>query len=285
MEVDSSRKGFEIKNSKIPILLALKRIEELKPHEETVATDLRGIVDTLQRDPILRHPVVADAATGAVLDGNHRLAALSELGCYTIPTALIDYQNPMVKVDRWFRVIVGEDLDDFMKRTMDNQAHLVTSFAEADRYLLSRSSYASLCNRMEWFTFLMNEPDAVEAFQKSYRIEEIARKNHLKIAYTDTNDLPGLPKRSFVMSTIRVEKSEVVESCINHMLFPPKSTRHLIPSRPLGLSVPVEWLKNRNYAEAESAFLRHIRSKHVKRLPEGSKVGSRRYLEEVFLFD
>jgi hypothetical protein len=285
LEVDSSRKGFEIKNSKIPILLALKRIEELKPHEETVATDLRGIVDTLQRDPILRHPVVADAATGAVLDGNHRLAALSELGCYTIPTALIDYQNPMVKVDRWFRVIVGEDLDDFMKRTMDNQAHLVTSFAEADRYLLSRSSYASLCNRMEWFTFLMNEPDAVEAFQKSYRIEEIARKNHLKIAYTDTNDLPGLPKRSFVMSTIRVEKSEVVESCINHMLFPPKSTRHLIPSRPLGLSVPVEWLKNRNYAEAESAFLRHIRSKHVKRLPEGSKVGSRRYLEEVFLFD
>jgi L-serine kinase (ADP) len=285
LEVDSSGKGFEIKNSKIPILLALKRIEELKPHEETVATDLRGIVNTLQRDPILRHPVVADAATGAVLDGNHRLAALSELGCYTIPTALIDYQNPMVKVDRWFRVITGENLHDFVKRIKDNRAHLVTSFSEADRYLLSRSSYGSLCNKMEWFTFPTTEPDAVEAFQKSNRIEEIARNNHLKIAYTDSNDLTGLPKRSFLMSTICVEKSEVVESCMNHRLFPPKSTRHLIPSRPLGLSVPVEWLKNTNYAEAESAFVRHIRSKHVKRLPERSKVGSRRYLEEVFLFD
>jgi L-serine kinase (ADP) len=285
LEVDSSGKGFEIKNSKIPIRLALKRIEDLKPHEETVAADLRGIVNTLQRDPILRHPVVADAATGAVLDGNHRLAALSELGCSTIPTALIDYQNPMVKVDRWFRVITGENLDDFVQRNEDNQAHLVTSFSEADRYLLSRLSYASLCNKMEWFTFPTKEPDAVSAFQKSYRIEEIARNNHLKIAYIDSDDLAGLPKSSFMMSTIRVEKSEVVESCVNRRLFPPKSTRHLIPSRPLGLSVPVEWLKNTNYAEAESAFVRHIRSKHVKRLPEGSKVGSRRYLEEVFLFD
>jgi len=285
LEADSSGKGFEIKNSKIPILLALKRIEELKPHEETVATDLRGIVNTLQRDPILRHPVVADAATGAVLDGNHRLAALSELGCFTIPTALIDYQNPMVKVDRWFRVITGESLDDFVKRTKDNQGHLVKSLSESDRCLLSRLSYASLCNKTKWFTFATGEPDAVEAFKKSYRIEEIARNNHLKIAYTDSNDLTGLHKSSFMMSTIRAEKSEVVESCMNHRLFPPKSTRHLIPSRPLGLSVPVESLKNKNYAEAESDFVRHIRSKHVKRLPEGSKVGSRRYLEEVFLFD
>jgi len=87
------------------------------------------------------------------------------------------------------------------------------------------------------------------------------------------------------MSTIRVEKSEVVESCVSHKLFPPKSTRHLIPSRPLGLGVPLAMLKNKNHAEAESAFVQHIRSKHIRKLPKGSKVGSRRYLEEVFLFE
>jgi L-serine kinase (ADP) len=285
LEVDSSGKGFQINSTKIPILLTLKRIDELRPHEETVPTDLRGIVNTLKRDPILRHPVVADAATGAVLDGNHRLAALSELSCYTIPTALIDYQNPLIKVDRWFRVITGENLNDFMKRSKDNRSHFVTSTSEADRGLLSRSYYAGLGSKKGWFTFTSNGPDAVEAFQKSYRIEEIARNNHLKIAYTDNDDLEELVKKSFMMSTIRVEKSEVIESCMNHRLFPPKSTRHLIPSRPLGLAVPVDWLKNKNYAEAEAAFVRHIRSKHVKRLPEGSKVGSRRYLEEVFLFE
>ena len=125
----------------------------------------------------------------------------------------------------------------------------------------------------------------MEAFQNSFGIEDIARNTHLKIVYTDNDDPRELRAKGFMMSTIRVEKSEVVESCMNHRLFPPKSTRHLIPSRPLGLTVPLDWLKNTNYAEAESAFVKHIRSKHVKRLPEGSRVGSRRYLEEVFLFE
>lgn len=285
MESDSSAKGFEINSGKIPILLVLKRIQELKPHEETVPSDLRGIIKTLKQDPILRHPVIADATTGAVLDGNHRLAALSELGCYTIPTALIDYQNPLVKVDRWFRVITGEKLNDFIKRTKKDQSQMSTSISDADRSVLSRSSYAWLGDKKHWFTFGSDVPDALEAFQNSFRIEEIARNNHLRIAYTDSDEIGELPENGFMLSTVRVQKSEVIESCDNRRLFPPKSTRHLIPSRPLGLTIPIDWLKNKNYAEAESIFVKHVVAKHVKRLPGGSKVGSRRYLEEVFLFE
>ncbi len=285
MEVDPSGKGFEITTGKIPILLTLKRIQDLKPHEKAVATDLRGIVTTLERDPVLRHPIIADSATGAVLDGTHRLAALSQLGCYTIPTALIDYQNPLVRVDRWFREITGETLNDFMKRIEQSPSPLPMSASQAGQNLLSRSSYATLCDQRECFTFRSNGPRALEACQNAFQIEEIARNNHLKIAYTDNDDLKELLKNSFLMSTIRVEKSEVIESCLNHSLFPPKSTRHLIPSRPLGLAVPLELLRNKNYAEAESAFVQHIRSKHMRRLRGGSKVGSRRYLEEVFLFE
>ncbi len=219
------------------------------------------------------------------MDGNHRLAALSRLGCYTIPTALIDYQNPLIKVDRWFRVITGESLNDFMERTQKIPSRIAESEARADRTLLSRSSYASLYNKRECFIFGSIGSNALQAFQNSFRIEEIARNSHLKIAYNDTDEFKELTEDSFMMSTIRVEKREVIESCMNHKLFPPKSTRHLIPSRPLGLAVPLEWLKNKNFAEAESSFVKHIRSKHVKRLPQGSKVGSRRYLEEVFLFE
>ena len=285
MEVDPSGKGFEINNGKIPILLTLKRIRELKPHEETVATDLRGIVTTLERDPILRHPIIADSATGAVLDGTHRLAALSQLGCKTIPTALIDYQSPLVKVDRWFRVITGEKLGAFMKRVRDRTTPLSIPASQSDPSLLSRLSYATLCNQSECFTFGSGIQGALAACRNAFEIEEIAKNNHLKISYVDNDDLAELSKNAFLMSTIRVEKSEVVESCVSHKLFPPKSTRHLIPSRPLGLGVPLALLKNKNHAEAESAFVQHIRSKHIRKLPEGSKVGSRRYLEEVFLFE
>ena len=132
-----------------------------------------------------------------------------------------------------------------------------------------------------WFRYSRSLSSRRNAFE----IEEIAKNNHLKISYVDNDDLAELSKNAFLMSTIRVEKSEVVESCVSHKLFPPKSTRHLIPSRPLGLGVPLALLKNKNHAEAESAFVQHIRSKHIRKLPEGSKVGSRRYLEEVFLFE
>jgi len=195
------------------------------------------------------------------------------------------YQNPLVRVDRWFRVITGEDLTDFMKRTEQSLSDTATSASEADQRVLSRLSYAAVCNQKECITFRSNGYKALDACQNAFQIEEIARNKHLKIAYTDNNDLRGLAKKSFLMSTIRVEKSEVIESCVSHSLFPPKSTRHLIPSRPLGLAVPLDFLKSTHYDEAESAFEKHIHSKHIRRLPEGSKVGSRRYLEEVFLFE
>jgi L-serine kinase (ADP) len=285
LEVDPSGKGLEINSGKIPILLTLKRVQDLKPHEETVPEDLRGIVNTLKQDPILRHPIIADSATGAVLDGTHRLAALSQLGCSKIPTALIDYQNPLVKVDRWFRVMAGETLNDFMKQIEQNLSPLPMSSSQADQSLLSRLSYAALHDRKECVAFRSNGADALKAFQSAFRLEELARNSRMKITYTDNDDLSDVPEAGFVMSTIRVEKREVVESCQSQRLFPPKSTRHLIPSRPLGVSVPLDWLKMKNDDQAEIAFVKHIRSKHIRRLPEGSKVGSRRYLEEVFLFE
>ncbi len=87
------------------------------------------------------------------------------------------------------------------------------------------------------------------------------------------------------MSTIKIEKKEVVETVKQGKLFPPKSTRHLVPSRPLGGGVPIDWLQSSDVSEAQSRYQKYIQSRKVKRLPEGSRVGSRRYLEEVFLFE
>src|SRR3989442_11668684 len=97
--------------------------------------------------------------------------------------------------------------------------------------------------------------------------------------------LRNLAISSFWMSMFGAERSGLLRCCVCNMFFPRNSPRHLIPSRPLGLGVPLALLKNKNHAEAESAFVQHIRSKHIRKLPKGSKVGSRRYLEEVFLFE
>ena len=284
MEETSRPRGYSITTSKIPIFLALRKVEELKPHEETVLDDLNGMVRTLRRDPFLRHPIIADSASGAVLDGTHRLAAMKQLNCVTIPAALIDYQNPLVKVDRWFRIIKGQSLHNIVKQ-IDNLSPVPIPIAESDRSLFNRKSYATLRDPRECFALKSDDPDPLYMTRHAFALEEIARRNHSKVDYTDNGNTEDLTETSVLMSTIRLEKEEVVDSCLKRLLFPPKSTRHLIPSRPLGVSVPLEWLKTNNVPAAEAKFEKHLATRSVRRLPEGSKVGSRRYVEEVFLFE
>jgi L-serine kinase (ADP) len=284
LEQKKSSHGFSIVNAKIPILIVLKRIQDLKPHEQIVETDLEGIVAALKRDPVLRHPIIADSNSGAVLDGTHRLEALKRLGSFTIPTALIDYQNPLVLIDRWFRTMSGATLKDFTLRINQLVPHEVEEEV-ADQGLLTRSCYASLRDRSACFSFESRDSAPLSLYREAFKLEQAARDIPLKIAYTDNDDTSDLTTSSFLMSTIQLRKEEVVESSQQHLLFPPKSTRHLIPSRPLGLGVPLRILKNTNLQEAESEFEQYIRSRKMTRKPQGSWIGSRRYMEEVFLFE
>ncbi len=265
-------------------MLTLKRTGDLKPHEETVQEELDAIIGALRNEPVLRHPIIADSNSGAVLDGTHRLAALRQLECLAIPAALIDYQNPLVQVERWFRIIKGQSLRDFI-RGVDGLSPTPMSVSEAEDSLSARSSYATLRDARECFAFKSEGSSPLDLCKRAFALEQLAKESQAKIALTDNGSMHDLSESTILMSTIRLDKREVVENCLKHLLFPPKSTRHLIPSRPLGVAVPIEWLKNTDSAEAEEKFERHLRAMTMRRLSAGSKVGSRRYMEEVFLFE
>ncbi len=282
MEVDTSSDGYQIKNSKIPILLALRKVANLKPHEETIPSDLNRLVGLLKQAPVLRHPLVADKNTGLVLDGMHRLAAITRLGCQLAPCALIDYQDPKVRVERWFRTIQGTTLEGFTPRILSMGPKNETS-SRAEKSLLGRECYASLEDIQSCLVFPTRDKDPLSLARASFEIENIARNSQLGIAYTDAKAIPS--SNGFVLSTVCMEKQEILEVTSQHRLFPPKTTRHIIPSRPLGLAVPLAWLKETRPDRSQEKFLKHLRALKMIRQPEGSWVGSRRYQEEVFVFE
>src|SRR6266704_2122888 len=129
------------------------------------------------------------------------------------------------------------------------------------------------------------KPSPYEMVRDSHGIEMAARQQGVSIAYQDNKDTGPRDTASLVMSTIKIEKKEVVETVKKGKLFHPKYTRHLVPSRPLGGGVPIDWLQDSDFSKAQSRYQDYMQSRKVKRLPEGSRVGSRRYLEEVFLFE
>lgn len=284
MEAHSSLKGYSIAGGRIPILIALRRTSDLKPHEETVLEDLKRLVKALRANPVLRHPIIADRKTGIVLDGTHRLAAVKQLKCNFIPSALVDYDDPQVTVERWFRQFSGSNVRD-LENDLRRFGPTEVSHDECEDGLSKRRWYATVEDQQSGLAFPVRSQDPYEMVRDSHKIEISARKNGVSIGYQDNKNRKPGDHENLIMSTIKIEKREVVDTVKKGKLFPPKSTRHLVPSRPLGGGVPIEWLQASYFSKAQSRYQEYIQSRKVKRLPEGSRVGSRRYLEEVFLFE
>jgi len=282
LEAHSSLKGYPIAGGRIPILITLRKTSDLKPHEETVTQDLKRLVSALRDTPVLRHPIIADRRTGIVLDGTHRLAAIKQLKCNFIPSALVDYDDPQITIERWFRLFSGskvQNLENHLRQLKPKEV----SHDECEDGLSKRQWYATVERTMSCLAFPVRGPSPYEIVRDAHGIEIAARKQGVSIAYQDNKDT--VDAESLVMSTIKIEKKEVVETVKKGKLFPPKSTRHLVPSRPLGGGVPIDWLQDSDFSKAQSRYQDYMQSRKVKRLPEGSRVGSRRYLEEVFLFE
>jgi L-serine kinase (ADP) len=282
LDEDPSDNGFEIKDSLIPILISLRPIESLRPHEETVGQELGLIINDLEHENVLRHPLIADRSSGVVLDGTHRLAALKALKCRWVPCALVKYEDPKILVDRWYRVITGSNVQAFVNR-LELETSSVNTDADGEKCLQKRQCYASIDGGGICQVFPCRDMTPLELTRAAFKLEQAAKDQGLKVKYADKKGASSANRR-FVLSSVKLEKREIVESALAGAVFPPKTTRHVIPSRPLGTSTPIDLLRTEQEVEAQSRFIQDLKSKRVNRLPEGSKVGSRRYVEEVFVF-
>lgn len=73
----------------------------LKAHEEILEDHVRLVVAGLRKLGELRDPVVADRASGVILDGHHRHEALRRMGYRKVPVAFVDYRDPRIRVEAW----------------------------------------------------------------------------------------------------------------------------------------------------------------------------------------
>lgn len=59
------------------------------------------VLEQFLKSGCVDYAVVADAATGTVVDGHHRLEALRRMDAELVPVHLIDYKDPKIKVRNW----------------------------------------------------------------------------------------------------------------------------------------------------------------------------------------
>jgi hypothetical protein len=71
-------------------------------HERTDSVRVEKLARQMQRSGVCETPIYIDRATGVLLDGHHRYAALLRLGATRIPVWAVEYEDDsVISLERW----------------------------------------------------------------------------------------------------------------------------------------------------------------------------------------
>lgn len=81
--------------------VVLRPLSALVPTEMVDADSCRRLARDIVRQGCWTHPVPIDAATGLIMDGNHRFQVARELGLSVLPCVPLQYGHADVQVTHW----------------------------------------------------------------------------------------------------------------------------------------------------------------------------------------
>jgi len=236
--------------------IAALRLNELYKHEETLDNLTERLISFLSSSKFFQHPIIVDEKSNVILDGMHRTEALKKLNYDFIIAFLIDYLDPRVKIKRWCRAFKtpASSYDKILKRIKEKIRELNLSYDqydvnEAEFMLKNRDAIAYfIINKKGLCIFSSSELDSIlDIYRTLRKIERVlCNKMRYKLTYLPEDFIHSKSLKQenlIVMVPPRVEKEEVVYFARRGLLFPPKTTRHIIPIRPFYVNIPLELLK------------------------------------------
>jgi hypothetical protein len=279
---------LEISSSKLSFRLSLVDIDALKPHEEVIETSVDLLSREIQKEGLVRDPLLVDQEDNVILDGMHRFSSLKTLKCRFAPTCLLDYDNPQIKVGSWSRLFTVDNPAAFATKLL-SEAGLDFSTSRTSLKKTSYNPHTIIMTADGTEYFLSEKLDLLEQTQTAVRLEKTLTSRGHAVDYqsemTATEHLRTGPT-NFIICLPIFTRQQIRECGLQNRLLPHKATRHVIPSRPLRVDVPLELLKRSSLTveEANRELGELLATRRVERKPPGSVVDGRRYQEELLLF-
>lgn len=284
------RQLYRIHHKKLELDIALADVRKLYPHEETSPEFVDKLMKRMEKEGNVKHPALIDRNTQVILDGTHRFTALKKLGCRWMPVCLMDYKNPAIRINCWYRTVANleskKQLFNMLKRLKLNINEVGKKAAESA--VKSGSAPTAILTKQNGFTFKSKPLGLRQKYRLIKRIEEALKKTGAIVEYKYPSDAKLSLKNGLIDAVIvvpQIDKRSVVKAALARKVFTMKATRHIIPARILNLYIPLYILKNKNLTEANAQVTKLLRENKPKFLPAGSVVGGRRYEEEVYIFE
>lgn len=281
---------FKLEARGVELNLGLESIDRVRIHEEIIPELREELASEMRSSGMARDPAIVDLKTRVVLDGMHRVAALQKIGCSYMPVCFVDYQNPGIKVGCWYRVIQGEARESkFVEIFKSIGLWTIPSPPEgALRALEERNATAAFLTESGCYVLKAPETKLRESYKWIKRIERALREEGFEIGYeieSDAEQKVRSRKATAALMVPRVRKEEVIDAALSGDVFAHKTTRHMLPARPVNVGVPLGWLAgDKPLDEVERALVESLSKRKLKRLPEGSLFEGRRYDEELLVF-
>lgn len=291
-----NKRMFSIDTEQVRLQLEVVPVRSLSKHEEIIHGKADQLMLEFRCCTNLKNPVIVDN-DNMVLDGHHRLFAFKRLGFNYISVCKLDYHNECVQLRFWFRHLQNVNCDDFLNHLnvdMRGKIYELGSREELKQELerhrfpfgIQYGDRFALVNFPETLV-----PDAVSAYGISEKLQNHLVERGARLRYVpcrsvfESESYKELKNDEVIICTPQISKEMVVEAVKMKKVFAPKTTRHLIPARPLNLNVPISWLKERTpLKDINKRFVEFLRKKKIKRFGPGQIINGRYYEEELFLF-
>ncbi|MBL7212185.1 MAG: hypothetical protein ISS61_07395 [Desulfobacteraceae bacterium] len=287
---------FSLETETLKLRLQVTRVDSLLEHEGTLPHVADKLILEFKNWADLENPVIVDE-NNIVLDGNHRTYVFKHLKFKHIPVCKIGYFNKSVRLRYWFRMIGDRKglgpLKQIIEEMGGNLYHAVDKETLIRMMEQNRFSYGVQQGNAYILVRFQEEVvnDAVGAYDVLEKIQERLREQDLGITYIpcqsvrDANFCTELGEGAIVIWTPQITKEMVVDAAKGDRLFAPKTTRHLIATRPLNVNAPIHWFKEDvSLEEIDERFSNFLKKKEIRRFGPGQVIDGRYYEEELFVF-
>lgn len=285
--------GYKLNDGNYFIIeIDIAEINKLYIHEEIVPSILSRVKNSLRTFGYQNDPIMIDEKTGVILDGMHRYASIKSLGYDYILVAKVNYRDPHILIRNWYRTFPSNKVDNLKENLVDTLNKRGIHYELVPEIVRNwKTNWLTKIFLPQRETLIIKDNgDVLEKYRKIKGIEEILEaitgsKPNYKPEEHALNTLESYNK-DIIVATPPITKDDVIKYALERKVFPPKSTRHIFPARPLFASIPLKILKsaskNEDIEEKRSLLEKILYQKMLVRVR--GKIQVDRYYEEQALF-
>lgn len=262
-------------------------------HEGIVQKWVGDIASNIKSDGLMRNPVVVTKHNQyyVVLDGMHRYAALQQMEIRDILACEVDYFSEQIILEGWDAFLfekVGAKklLGELFSEKEGYSCERAKDLRHAQAQVMARQSLLAVGDRGGDILLLnkkgVGEKEKLDVLCAAVdKVDRTVSQKFSKLIYVDNSLTLANFESSGATSVIfrpQFTKQEVIDRTLNKKIFPPKSTRHLIPERPLHVDLDLSMLR----ADIDLKTKNKLLQDHLKWCYENNRV--RFYPESVYVF-